>query len=266
MNRHVTPLRGERLRGIASTRRLCPLIMLGDPDLATTEALLQGCVDLGIGMVELCVPFPNAFTDGEVLRRAHARALAANAGLPEALALIANFASRIDIVLLADASHTLRPHGFANVCRIAAAAGAAAILPHGLAPRMAADFAAAAAGVIPEVGTLYAAAAPETQAQIIRRAVAFIYLVSAYGRSGQAAPPGDITTAIAAIKAQTDMPVALGFGLKTPADVAGAFAAGADIAIVGSAISAAVEAGIGTPETLAPVMRLLAALQMETTT
>lgn len=247
-------------------RRVCPLIMVGDPDLSTTEDLLDLCVELGIDMVELCVPFPNAFTDGETLRRAHGRALAAGADLAHALVLISRYATKIDCILLADCSHTLRRHGFQETCWAARDAGAAGILPHGLPPRMTADFTRAAAGVIPTVGTIYAGSAPETRVEVIARSSAFIYLVSAYGRSGQAAPASNISPEIALIRRATDLPVALGFGLKTGADVASAFGAGSDIAIVGSAMSHAVERGIGMASPLAHARNLLRELAAEANT
>lgn len=244
--------------------RLCPLVMVGDPDMGATRALLDLCVSLGIDLVELCLPFPNAFTDGETLRRAHGRGLASGAGLPEALRLIADYAGRIDMILLADSSHHLRPLGMAELCSAAAEAGAAGILPHGLPPRMADDFhrAAQAAG-LPVVGTLYAGSAPDQRKAAVARSSAFLYLVSAYGRSGGGAQPQlprpeqGPAPEIAALQQITDLPVALGFGLKTRADVAAAFGAGARIAIVGSALSAAVEAGLGQPDPLAPARALL---------
>ena len=238
--------------------RLCSLVMVGDPDMGTTRALLDLCLSLGMDLVELCLPFPNAFTDGETLRRAHARGLASGAGLPEALRLIADYAGRLDMILLADSSHHLRPLGMAEVCAAAAKAGAAGILPHGLPPRLADAFhlAAQAAG-LPVVGTLYAGSAPDQRQAAVARSTAFLYLVSAYGRSGGAAQPHLPGPEIAALGQITDLPVALGFGLKTRADVAAAFAAGARIAIVGSALSAAVEAGLGQPDPLAPARALL---------
>ncbi|WP_349360656.1 tryptophan synthase subunit alpha [Stappia sp.] len=248
----------------ARTHRLCPLIMAGDPDLATTRDLLAACVELRIAMVELCLPFPNAFTDGATLRRAHARGLAAGLDLPAVFDLIRDFSASIDIVLLADCSHTLLPAGFTAVCERARAAGAAAILPHGLPPRLAPDFHSAAAGTIPIVGTLYVNSPEPVVHKVLDRSSAFVYLVAAYGRSGgQTMPAADLAARIANLKQRTQLPIALGFGLKTPANVAEAFKLGCDIAIVGSAISAAVETGIETGAQVAPARALLEALNAE---
>lgn len=246
-------------------RTLCPLVMVGDPDIATTRRLLQACADLGVGMVELCLPFENAFTDGPTLQRAHARALRHEVGLAAALSLIREFSSRLRIVLLADCSFTLRRHGFAETCRAAQEAGAAAILPHGMPPRLAPDFRHAAHGTIPIVGSLYRNSTPQVSREVIATATAFIYFVTSYGRSGgpsQAIP--DLTADLAGLRARTDLPLALGFGLKTAADVAAAFGMGCDIAIVGSAISAAIESGIGLGDPAGPAIDLIAELSTET--
>lgn len=229
--------------------RLCPLIMAGDPDLASTRALLSRCVALGVTMVELCVPFRNAFTDGDTLRRAHARALdqeiSAAHTLSRVLDLVRDFSAQIDIVLLVDSSHSLRSVGIDAVLEQAAAAGVAAVLPHGLPPRLAPVFhdAAARAGV-PVVGTVYSNAPPDVRRQVLARSSAFLYLVSTYGRSGGAVDPEDLRTQITALRSQSKLPIALGFGLRTANDVARAFAAGSDIAIVGSAIAAEIEAAL----------------------
>lgn len=263
MNQHLSvAVRAPILS--AGVKALCPLIMVGDPDIAVTRRLLHACVDAGVAMVELCLPFENAFTDGATLRRAHARALRNHAGFEDALSLIREFSGDIRIVLLADCSHTLRRVGFAEACKAARDAGAAAILPHGLPPRLAPAFRDAASGVIPVVGTMYANAAPDVRRRIAREATAFIYIVAAYGRSGGAGVIPDLSPQIAALRGATDAPLALGFGLKSPADVAGAFRMGCDIAIVGSAVSAAVESGIRLGDPGAPAAALIAELNRET--
>ncbi|UWP97210.1 tryptophan synthase subunit alpha (plasmid) [Aliiroseovarius crassostreae] len=233
--------------------RLCPLIMAGDPDLDTTRALLTRCVDLGVRMVELCVPFRNAFTDGDTLRRAHKRALKNEVSPSETvfavLDMVRAFHKQIDIVLLVDSSHTLRPVGMDLLLGRAKEAGVSALLPHGLPPRLVEQFNTAArrAGM-PVVGTIYANATPEVRQKVLHQTSAFLYLVSTYGRSGGAVDPCDLTPRIEMLRTQTDVPIALGFGLRSPQDVARAFAAGCDIAIVGSAISNEVDAALDAGE------------------
>ncbi|SFR40193.1 tryptophan synthase subunit alpha [Litoreibacter janthinus] len=247
-------------------RSLCPLIMAGDPTLDVTRKILQSCVDLGVGMVELCVPFKNAFTDGETLIKAHNRALEHGATLEPVIDMASEFTDRIKIVLLADSSHTLRPYGFEAVCKMACDAGMAGILPHGLPPKMTSSFQNAAFGYIPTVGTIYSNATPDTRRRVLEQASAFIYLVSAYGRSGGASKAGDLSNQIDALRSKTDLPIAIGFGLKTKADVRRAFQSGCDIAIVGSAISGVVEQAIEEDQDPADAAaRFIASLNREAT-
>ena len=244
---------------------LCPLIMAGDPNLDTTRHLLARCVAEGVAMVELCLPFRNAFTDGATLQHAHARALQQEASLQAVLQLVAEFSSRIKIILLADSSHTLRPLGIEQVLQQAAAAGVAGVLPHGLPPRLGESFQEAARQPgLPVVGTIYANATPETRRQVLGQTTAFLYLVSTYGRSGGAVEPSDLKCQIDALRAHTPCPIALGFGLRSPGDVGRAFDAGSDIAIVGSAVAGQVEAALktgGCP--IASAGDFIAALQKE---
>ena len=229
---------------LVAGRTLCPLLMAGDPTLDTTREILQSCADIGVGMVELCVPFKNAFTDGETLIRAHKRALNHGSTLEAVVEMASEFTDRIKIILLADSSHTLRPYGFERVCDMARDAGFAGILPHGLPPTLGAKFQTAAYGSVPTVGTIYANASPATRQRVLDQASAFIYLVSTYGRSGGSSKAEDLASQIDALRSKTELPIAIGFGLKTAADVRRAFRSGCDIAIVGSAISATIEQAV----------------------
>lgn len=246
----------------ARTRKLCPLIMAGDPSLEATRELLRHCAQIGVAMVELCLPFRNAFTDGKTLLHAHERALRNEASAQAVIEMAAEFTDRMDIILLADSSHTLRPEGFEHILGMAKQAGFAGVLPHGLPPVLTTRFDLAAQGAgMKQVGTIYANALPEVRQQVLKRAGAFIYLVSTYGRSGGSVDPADLTCQIEALRAHTPLPIALGFGLKTPSDVGRAFAAGADIAIVGSAVSGIVEnalaAGLDPVEETAAFIEIL---------
>lgn len=255
MNHHTRPpaATSDAAQGSTLTRghrhALCPLIMVGDPTLAATRALLTRCTELGVPMVELCLPFRNAFTDGEALQSAHKRALANAVEFAAVMDLIAEFSNRISIILLADSSHTLRPLGIDYVLSAAAKAGVAAVLPHGLPPRLVAQFHDAAGfAKLPAVGTIYANSGVETRQGVLERARAFIYLVTTYGRSGGSADPNQLRCQIDALRSHTALPIALGFGLRTADDVAQAFSAGSDIAIVGSAVSAQIEAALTAGE------------------
>ncbi len=234
----------EHLQPLAPLRRcaLCLLVMTGDGGIALTRKLLACCVENGVDAVELCAPFPNAFTDGDIVRKAHRRALARGVVWQDLLPLIAEFSSRIRIVALLDYSHVFSRQDPVSILQRLREAGAAAVLPHGLPPRSRSAFYCAAAGVgLPVVGTLYSQSNDAVRGEVLQQSGGFIYLVSHFGRSGSVAPePQQIRYDIARLKRESRLPIALGFGLKSAADVAAAFEQGADMAIVGSQACAVV--------------------------
>ncbi|QCT20293.1 tryptophan synthase subunit alpha [Jejubacter calystegiae] len=245
-------------------RALCITLMAGDGGLELTRQLLSCCVRQGIAIVELCAPFPNAFTDGEVMRDAHRRALAAGVGWRDLLPLLREFSSQIHIVVLLDYSHEFSRREILPILQALRQAGAAAILPHGLPPRIRATFyqQARQAGLA-VIGTLYPDSGEAIRSQVLQQSGGFIYLVSHFGRSGhQYVDPERIRREIQRLKADSTLPVALGFGLKSAADVAVAYRQGADIAIVGSLACAAIgdalnkgrDAVIALEKTLIPLV------------
>ncbi|MEL4013096.1 tryptophan synthase subunit alpha [Dryocola clanedunensis] len=228
----------ESLRPLAplDSPALCLLLMAGYGGLEQTRRLLACCVRNGVEIVELCAPFPNAFTDGEVVRNAHSKALARGTVWQDLLPLIREFSSSLHIVALVDYSHVFAREGNAPVLRALKQAGAAAVLPHGLPPRAReAFYATALESGLPVVGTLYLSSPEPVRLRVLAQSGGFIYLVSRFGRSGgSASDSSQIHREIARLKTLTSLPVALGFGLKSPSDVAQAYRQGADIAIIGS--------------------------------
>lgn len=234
----------EHLRPLAPLRQraLCLLVMAGDGGIAQTRRLLTCCVENGVDAIELCAPFPNAFTDGETVRQAHRRALAQGVVWQDLLPLIAEFSAHLHIVALLDYSHVFARQDATGILQRLREAGAAAVLPHGLPPRLRSAFYCAAADVgLPVVGTLYPHSSDAVRNDVLQQSGGFIYLVSHFGRSGGAVPqPQLIRREVSRLKAESCLPIALGFGLKSASDVAAAFELGADIAIVGSQACAVV--------------------------
>ncbi|MEU6311891.1 tryptophan synthase subunit alpha [Streptomyces sp. NPDC047014] len=220
----------------------------GDPPLPALHELLPMLDEEGVDCLELAVPFPDSVTDGPVIRRSARRALdTAAAGLDDVLATLAAVRPRLHrlrIALLADWSHTLKHRDPATTTREIAAAGADGLLVHALPPRLRQTYrdAATTAG-LPLVTTCYTSSPPPTQAQAATEATAYLYLVAHYGRSGTAPATGHAALArtVTALRAHTDSPIAVGFGVSTRQDVEAVGAAGADAAIIGSAAVAAVE-------------------------
>jgi tryptophan synthase alpha chain len=220
----------------------------GDPPLPVLADVVAMLDEEGVDCLELAVPFPDSVTDGPVVRRSAERALAGGADLDRVLAFVARTRPslrRLRIALLADWSHTLKRRPLAATVADVAAAGDDGLLAHGLPPRLRDDYrhAAREAG-LPVVTTCYhGVSPPEVLADAAANASAYLYLVAQYGRSGTA-PAGGYTGlagTVTRLRAATAAPIAVGFGVRTRADVLAVRDCGADAAVVGSAVVAQVE-------------------------
>lgn len=119
-----------------------------------------------------------------------------------------------------------------------AACGADGLLTHALPPRLRAEYHETARDAgLPVVTTCYPQSPQTVMAEAAEHASAYLYLVARYGRSGTPPAGGhaELAGTVAALRARTDAPIALGFGVRTPRDVAAVSASGADAAIIGSA-------------------------------
>ncbi|WP_329297179.1 tryptophan synthase subunit alpha [Streptomyces sp. NBC_00659] len=226
---------------------LAVFVNAGDPPLDILADLAAMLDDSDVDCLELAVPFPGSVTDGPVVRRSADRALASGVTLDavlDAVTAIRPTLRRLRIALLADWSHTVRgrdPGGFA---RALADAGCDGLLLHGLPPRLrAAHYEAAQLAGLPLVTTCYAVSGRATVAEAAQHASAYLYLVAHYGRSGTTAAPDHdrLAAALAEVRAATRVPVAVGFGVRTRADIAALEKLGADAAVVGSAGVARIE-------------------------
>lgn len=220
-------------------RALCCFLVAGDPDPATSDALADALVAHGVDVVEYCAPFARSVTDGEVVRTGYERALAGGTDLRRTLGGVARLARSAAVTLLADYRETVRPCGLDDFVSAARDHGAGALLVHGLPPLLGDALAEACEKRgVGLVATLYPGSDEATVSRALARASAFLYLVSAFGRSGGRADPAALAPMIRGLKARGDAPVALGFGLRDPDDHRAAFAAGADMTITGSALTA----------------------------
>lgn len=250
----------------------------GDPPWSTLGEIVAMLDEAGVDCLELAVPFPDSPTDGEVIRRSAARALATGADLHRTLAFVADLAPtlrRMRVALLADWSHTVRPYGLEAFVADVRASGADAALLHGVPPRVRPDYLAAAAEAgLPVVTTCYhATSTAETVRQAADQATAFVYLVARYGRSGQAsgrvrgaAGEPALAETVSALCRAGSRPVAVGFGLSTAADLQRVAASGADAALVGSAAVARVEHSLHTgADVVADLRRFVTGLRSPAT-
>jgi tryptophan synthase alpha chain len=250
------------------TGGLALFLNAGDPPLAVASDLVRMLDEAGVDCLELAVPFPNSVTDGPAIRRSAARALDGGVDLDDVLAFVA--AARptlrhLRIAMLVDWAHTIRPRTLGGVVRRAADAGADGLLVHALPPRLRTAYhdATAAAG-LPIVTTCYACSGPGVLAEAAAHASAYLYLVAHYGRSGSAPPGGydGLAATVADLRARAAAPVAVGFGIRTAADVARVHGLGADAAVVGTAAVARVEQALaGGRDVVADLDELVRSLQ-----
>jgi tryptophan synthase alpha chain len=221
-----------------------PYLMGGFPDAATSAAVIDAYADSGADLIELGVPYSDPLADGPVIHAAGTRALAAGATLDAVLSDCERVAARLPVVPMAYANMILArgPEAFAGALRDAGAAGA--IVPD-LPPEEGGEIAAAlrdaGLALIPLVAPT---TPPERRAEICAAADGFIYLVSDTRTTGERdSLPEGLSDLIEATRADSPVPVAVGFGIGTP-EQAAQVGAVADGVIVGTRLVRAVsEAG-----------------------
>jgi len=224
---------------------LMPYLMAGYPDRDSSLAIAAAYAEGGADLVELGVPFSDPLADGPTIHAAATEALAAGATLETALEVCESISARVPVVLMVYSNMVLAQGGAAEFANRAAAAGAAGAiipdLPLDEADEIREALADAGLGLVP---LLAPTTPPERRARICAAAQGFVYVVSTVGTTGerQELPPG-LAELVVATKADADVPVAVGFGIGSPEQVA-AVGEIADGVIVGSRlVRAAGEAG-----------------------
>lgn len=242
---------------------LIPFLAAGDPSLEATEALVQEFEVRGADLVELGVPFSDPLADGVVNQRAYQRALAAGASLGRILDLTARIRRRSEIpIVLMSYVNPIHRFGLDRFPAAARDAGVDGLILSDCPPEEmdGVTEALGTAGVHPIL--LVAPTSPDRRISLISaRSRGYIYYVSLRGVTGpRDRLPADLTDGIRRIRAQTDRPLAVGFGISTPAQ-AGEVASLADAVIVGSAIVARIEASLGQPSFITQAGEFLAGLR-----
>ncbi len=227
---------------------LMPYMMGGFPDHETSLAVAAAYADSGADLVELGIPFSDPLADGPTIHAAATEALAGGANVEAALAIAATIADRVPVVLMVYTNMVLAHGGAEAFAARAAEAGVAGAivpdLPLGEAEEIRDAFTAAGLALVPLV-------APTTTGERLSRICAvargFIYVVSTVGTTGEREQlPSGLADLVAATKAEAEVPVAVGFGIGTPAQAAQVGEV-ADGVIIGSRlVRAAGEAGSPT--------------------
>lgn len=232
----------DRLRA-ASQTAFVAYVAAGDPDFETSLDIIKTLADAGSDIIELGLPFSDPLADGIVNQLAADRALKSGMTIVRAIELIRRFRETHETpIVLFTYLNPVFTYGFEKFHRDAAAAGADGILLLDLPPDEAALNQDLAVGAGLKHIRLIAPTTPPERVKILAEsAEGFIYALSRTGVTGShGAPAANIAAFVASIKAHTQVPVCVGFGITTP-DQAALVAQAADGVIVGSAIVKQVE-------------------------
>ncbi|MEM9524188.1 MAG: tryptophan synthase subunit alpha [Pseudomonadota bacterium] len=214
-------------------------VMAGDPDFDTSLEVIRGLPGAGVDVIELGMPFTDPMADGVAIQRAGHRALRGGMTLERTLDLARQFrqGDTVTPIVLMGYYNPIHNHGVPGFLEKARMAGIDGLIVVDLPPEedVALCIPARKAGL-----NFIRLVAPTTHDErlpkIVRNASGFVYSVSITGITGGAnAQAADVEPQVARIKAVTDLPVVVGFGIKTPA-AAATIAGLADGVVVGSAI------------------------------
>jgi tryptophan synthase alpha chain len=247
----------QRWRALGKSRALIPYLTAGFPTYDASLAALRRVEAAGADFVEIGVPFSDPLADGPTIQRTTQAALEQGITVPRVLALVRAAALRVPVIIMTYLNPVLS-YGVARFAQDARAAGAAGVLLTDL-----------PAGADPAIETavtqngldLIRLIAPTTDDRRLPAAMSgaggFIYLISRLGVTGaRDSVPADLDAQVRRVRAATRLPVAVGFGIGTPAQAAAA-ARHADGVVVGSALLDALAKG--GPEAMERLTRDLAA-------
>jgi tryptophan synthase alpha chain len=214
-------------------------VMAGDPDAATSFEILKTLPAAGADLIELGFPFSDPMAEGVPIQKAAQRALAAGMTVKGVLQLTARFREddQATPIILMGYLNNLESYGFARFAADASAAGVDGLIVVDCPPEEADPLVDA---LDAEGLALIRLATPTTDDErlkiVARRTRGFVYYVSVAGVTGaKAADAAVVAPAVARVRLATGLPVAVGFGIRTP-ERAAAIARVADAAVVGSAL------------------------------
>jgi len=226
----------------ADRAALITYLMAGYPDRETSLASLRAATRAGADVIELGVPFGDPLADGPVIAGAAkvAREQAGGFGLAESIALAAELiadseSAHMPPLVLMTYLNPLMRFGLPRAAEAVRVAGIAGVIVPDMPPEAAGPWLAVSAGL----DTIFLAAPTSTDerlAVVAATSVGFLYCVSATGVTGERAEMAEgLEVLVARIKAHTELPIAVGFGVSTP-EQAAEVSRIADGVIVGSAI------------------------------
>ena len=244
---------------------LVTFVSAGDPDYATSERILHGLPAAGADIIELGMPFSDPMADGPAIQASSLRALKSGQTMKKTLQLVADFRKQDNetpIVLMGYYNPIYVYPGEAFLDE-AKAAGVDGLIVVDVPPEADEELCLPAL----ERGLNFIRLATPTTDEkrlpaVLANTSGFVYYVSITGITGAAAPVvDDVRAQVARIKASTDLPVAVGFGVRS-GEQAKALSKGADGVVVGSALVGAIAKSLGpkgeaTEDTVPAVLGLV---------
>jgi tryptophan synthase alpha chain len=233
----------------------------GDPDFSTSLAACRAVIEAGVDVLELGMAFSDPLADGLTNQLAAQRALESGMTPARTLELVREIRkfSQVPIVFYTY-YNLIFANGVAAAVQAAKDAGVDGLLTLDLPPEEAGELQAACR--VSDLKTVFIVAptTPESRLPLITEAASgFIYYVSREGVTGvRSQLAGNIPEAVAAIKRHTSLPVVVGFGISTAAQVA-SVGASADGVVVGSALVNVIKENLSRPESIVTAMRARAA-------
>ena len=244
-------------------KALVCFLMSGDPDLDTTEKLVEKIAECGADIVELGIPFSDPLADGPSIQAAGQRALDGGTTLRTVLQRVKSIRERCEVpIVLMTYYNPIQKYGIERFAREAASAGADGVIMTDLPPDEAADWRSAATQA--GLATIFLLAPTSTKERIelvANMASGFIYCVSRTGVTGaRDEVPAELKDLVGIIKAASSLPVVIGFGISRPEHVR-QVTSFADGAVVGSALVNVIADHAGSDELLQQAGDFVASLK-----
>jgi tryptophan synthase alpha chain len=242
---------------------LVTFVMAGDPDFDTALKIVEGLPQAGADIIEIGMPFSDPMADGPAIQAAGLRALRGGMTLRRTLDLVKRFRARdtdTPIILMGyyNPIYIFGPERFAAAAR---EAGADGLIIVDLPPEEEAELRPLAAKEGLATIRLIAPTTDDKRLPVVLKdASGFIYYVAVLGPTGtKSAAAAEVKGAVARVRQHTNLPVAVGFGIKTPEQAAD-IARIADAAVVGTALVQVIEksAAAAAPTAAADFVRALA--------
>jgi len=245
----------ERIKKVFSDKKkkLITFVTGGDPDKKTSQKILEKIIECGSDVVEIGMPFSDPMADGPTIQQACERALVHQVSLRDVIEMTGEFRQTDNItpIVYMGYLNPVEAMGYTEFAQAASEAGVDGLLTVDLPPEESKDVLTA---LKPYAIDPIFLLSPTTQPQRIKKITAvgtgFLYYVSLKGVTGSnVLDVEDVAQHVAAIREVSELPIGVGFGIKTAADAA-AVAKVADAVVVGSAIVKIIEQHIDDAETI----------------